>query len=229
MRDGENRLARAELIHEIRTHPKDPRLWRCLGLAGAELGQIREGIGAYRKSLLLDPASSIANKRYGLLLVKAGDFAVAVQPLRIAIESEPHNQALHLALLEAYLRTGKSDDAATEVENLLKSGSTEVQLETTSTLIRHEQLDRAQSILDPLSKVKPDLPEAHAQLGLVLMEKQQFEHAAWELGQAVLSLPTPQGTQWDSRRFCCAGTTIHGSRVSQWNQGAFREASPVPI
>lgn len=186
---GNYRLARAELINKIRTHPKDARLWRCLGLAEAELGQIREGIGAYKKSLELDPASSIANKRYGLLLVKAGDFASAVQPLRTAIESEPNNQALHLALLEAYLRTAKLDDAATEVESLLKSGSTEVQLETTSALIRHGQLDRAQSILDALSKVKPDLPEAHAQLGLVLMEKQQFEHAAWELGQAVLLVP----------------------------------------
>lgn len=186
---GNYRLAKPELINEIRIRPRDPRLWRCLGRAEAELGQIRQSIVAYKKSLLLDPASSIANKRYGLLLMKAGEFASAVQPLRTAIESEPNNQELHLALLEVYLRTGKSYDAATEVENLLKSGSTEVQLETTGTLIRNEQLDRAQSILDPLSKVKPDLPDAHAQLGLVLMEKQQFEDAAWELGQAVLLAP----------------------------------------
>jgi predicted Zn-dependent protease len=186
---GNYRLAKPELINEIRIRPKDPGLWRCLGRAEAEVGQIRQSIVAYKKSLLLDPVSSIANKRYGLLLMKAGEFASAVQPLRTAIESEPNNQELHLALLEVYLRTGNSYDAATEVENLLKSGSTEVQLETTSTLIRHEQLDRAQSILDPLSKVKPDLPDAHAQLGLVLMEKQQFEDAAWELGQAVLLAP----------------------------------------
>ena len=89
-----------------------------------------------------------------------------------------------LALIEAYLKTGRPDDAAARIEEVLKLSTSQDQLELTRILVRMKHVERAQEVLEGLVKSNADLAEAHGQLGLLLMEEEQFQGAAWELGQA---------------------------------------------
>jgi Flp pilus assembly protein TadD len=70
-----------------------------------------------------------------------------------------------------------------------KASSSEVKLKQAKTLARNNQVDAAQRILEELVNSSPDLAEAHADLGLLLLRKRQFDNAAWQLGRAVQLAP----------------------------------------
>jgi len=215
--------AKLAALAEVKIHPSDPRLWSCLGLANAELGQTDAAVNAYkrtlaldpkagpiwfrladlyisqhqpqraiesfRRGLLVDPGNSAANRNYGLLLLQAGKFQNAIVPLRTALKAGPENRGLQLALIEASLHVDKGASATAPIQSFMKSATVDDQLQLTSVLIRAQQFDRAQTILDGVNHETPGLPEVHAQKGLILMEREQFEQAATELGQAVLQAP----------------------------------------
>jgi cytochrome c-type biogenesis protein CcmH/NrfG len=69
------------------------------------------------------------------------------------------------------------------------TSSPDVRLKLAKTLVRKNQPDSAQKVLEELISASPDLAEAHAELGLLLLEKQEYEHAARELGRAVQLVP----------------------------------------
>lgn len=168
---------------------KTAPVWFRLAAVYSSENKTRQAIVCYRKGLAVDSANPAANKSYALLLLKAGNFVAAIPSLRTAIKAEPESKSLRLALIEVFLRTNRSGDAETEIERLLKSASNDDQLELTRILIGAKQLDRAQSILEGLTKSSPALAEAHAQFGLLLMEKERLEDAAWELGRAAQLAP----------------------------------------
>jgi tetratricopeptide (TPR) repeat protein len=165
-------------------NPRAADVW--FRLAGIYLSKkkTQQALTSYRNGLAVNPGNVAANKNYAQLLVQAGDFGAAVKPLQIATRGEPRNMQSQLALIEAYLKTGRPDDAAARIEEVLPLSTSQDQLELTRILVRMKHVDRAQEVLEGLVKSDSDLAEAHGQLGLLLMEKEQFQGAAWELGRA---------------------------------------------
>ena len=165
-------------------NPKAADVW--FRLAGIYVSQNKSqhALASYRNGLAVNPGNLSANKNYAQLLVQTGDFGGAVKPLLRVTRSEPGNMQSQLALIEAYLKTGRPYDAAARIEQLLKVSNSQDQLELTRILVRMKRVDRAQEVLEGLVKSNTNLAEAHGQLGLLLMEKEQFEGAALELGQA---------------------------------------------
>ncbi len=156
-------------------------------LAGIYLSEnkFQPALASYRKGLAVDPGNLSANKNYAQLLIQGGNFGAAVKPLETVTRREPGNMQSQFALIEAYLKTGRPDDAAARIEKVLTLSTSQDQLELTRILILMKHVERAQEVLEDLVKSNVDLAEAHGQLGLLLMEKEQFQGAAWELGQAV--------------------------------------------
>jgi tetratricopeptide (TPR) repeat protein len=173
-----------ECKRALSLNPKAADVW--FRLAGIYLSQNKsqQALASYRSGLAVNPGNLPANKNYAQLLVRAGDFGAAVRPLQRVTRSEPGNMQSQLALIEAYLKTGRSDDAAARIEELLTLSTSQDQLELTRILIRMKHFERAQGVLEGLVKSNINLAEAHGQLGLLLMQKERFQDAAWELGQA---------------------------------------------
>ena len=165
-------------------NPRAADVW--FRLAGIYLSQNKsqQALASYRSGLAVNPGNLSANKNYAHLLVQTGDFGAAVKPLERVTRSEPGNMQSQLALIEAYLKTGRPDNAAARIEEVLTLSTSQDQLELTRILVRMKHVDRAQEVLEGLVKSNIDLAEAHGQLGLLLMEQEQFQSAAWELGQA---------------------------------------------
>jgi protein O-GlcNAc transferase len=57
-------------------------------------------------------------------------------------------------------------------------------------LVQDHLLEAAEETLENVVRASPNLPEAHAALGLLLLKKSQFEEAARQLGRAVQLKPT---------------------------------------
>jgi len=178
-----------ECKRALSLNPKAADVW--FRLAGIYLSQNKsqQALTSYRKGLAVNPGNISANENYAQLLVQAGDFGAAIKPLQRVTRSEPGDMQSQLALIEAYLKTGRPDDAAARIEEVLKFSTSQDQLELTRILVRMKHVERAQEILEGLVKSDANLAEAHGQLGLLLMEKEQFQGAAWELGQAAQTEP----------------------------------------
>jgi tetratricopeptide (TPR) repeat protein len=183
-RPAQEQTAIDECKRALSLNPKAADVW--FRLAGIYLSQNKsqQALASYRSGLAVNPGNLSANKNYAQLLVQAGDFGAAVKPLERVTRREPGNMQSQLALIEAYLKTGRPDDAAARIEEALKLSTSQDQLELTRILVRMKHVDRAEAVLEGLVKSNSDLAEAHGQLGLLLMEKEQFQDAAWELGQA---------------------------------------------
>jgi cellulose synthase operon protein C len=154
--------------------------------------QIELAIDSYHHGFSVDSANPSANENYGRLLMQAGRFRESIAPLRIALKSEPENKALQLAVIDAYLHLGRTNEAKLLIDSFGRSAEIDQQLQLTNVLAQAKQFDRAQTILNDLTIEHPYSPEAHAQLGLILMEQEQFEKAATELGQAARIVPTSE-------------------------------------
>jgi tetratricopeptide (TPR) repeat protein len=173
-----------ECKRALSLNPRAADVW--FRMAGIYLSQNKsqQALASYRNGLAVNPENLSANKNYAQLLVQAGDFGAAVKPLERVTRREPGNMQSQLALIEAYLKTGRTDDAAARIEEVLTPSTSQDQLELTRILVRMKHVERAQEVLEGLVKSNTNLAEAHGQLGLLLMEKEQFQDAAWELGQA---------------------------------------------
>jgi tetratricopeptide (TPR) repeat protein len=173
-----------ECKRALSLNPKAADVWFRLAGIYQSQNKSEQALASYRSGLAVDPGNLSANKNYAQLLVQAGNFGAAVKPLERITRKEPGNVQSQLALIESYLKTGRTDDAAARIEAVLPLSDSQEQLELTRILVRMKHGDRAQEILEGLVKSNTDLAEAHGQLGLLLMEKEQYQSAVWELGQA---------------------------------------------
>jgi len=102
----------------------------------------------------------------------------------------PAELPIQAATAVACVKQGMDDQVERGQENPGPAiSSPDVKLKLAKTLVRKNQLDSAQKVLEELISASPDLAEAHAELGLLFLRKQEYEHAAWELGRAVQLVP----------------------------------------
>jgi tetratricopeptide (TPR) repeat protein len=188
-RTTEQQTTIEECQRALSLHPRDADLWFRLAEIYSSQNKSQQALISYRNGLAVNPEKLSANENYARLLVQAGDFGAAVKPLQRVTRAEPGNMQAQLALIEAYRRSGRPDDAAARIDEVLPLATSQDQLELTRILIRMKHAERAQAILEGLVKSNSDLAEAHGQLGLLLMEKEQYESAALELGQAAQAEP----------------------------------------
>ena len=167
----------SSLKQSLAKRSHDAHLLVCLGDVDARIGNPLAVMDSYRKALAVD-AGNIGAWR-GIAALE-----------RIALKDDSSNWDLRLQLIEATLHLNPKTELEAQINLFLKSGpSQDEELKLTAILIAAGTLDRAQTILAELTKTEPVPVEAGFQLGLILMEKGDYEAAVMDLGRAVQPEP----------------------------------------
>lgn len=171
--------------------PKDAQTHFNLGLLYRRKGDAQKALEMYRRGLGLDPKDAGANQNYALLLMEAGKFREAIPFLQKLRALGTADLSVGVALIESYLKAGMNEEGKKEIDAFLRAPSVKStdQLKLAKVLIEDQQPIAAQSVLEHVVKTSPDSAEAHAQLGQLLADRDQYEEAAREMGRAVQLSP----------------------------------------
>lgn len=167
--------------------PRDSHGYFDLGALYLERGAVGRALQAYRQGLALDPSNVTANQNFAFLLMKAGKFQEAVQPLRKLKRVRSADLAVRVALIESLLRCGMVQSGQREVSEFLAlpSVTPSDQVKLADVLTEDHQFPAVREVLEHVVQVSPDFAGAHARLGSLLLGEKKYEDAARELGRAV--------------------------------------------
>jgi tetratricopeptide (TPR) repeat protein len=171
--------------------PANAQAYFNLGLLYAKKGLFEKASEMYRRGLALDADDPAGNQNYALLLMQAGKFRDAVGHLQKLRALQGDALSVRVALIESYMKSGMQSEGEREVREFLDSrgaGPTE-QLKLAQVLVEDKLPDEARLVLEHVVRVAPDSAEAHARLGMLFSNKDQFEDAARYLGRAVELAP----------------------------------------
>jgi len=135
--------------------------------------------------------SPTEEKQQAIALINAGRFKEAIDRLQSLNKIYRSDTSIQIALVNAYLKAGMSSEGEKEAEGLLSSSTLSEAdgLALAKVLIAERQRDAAQKVLAEVAARWPEKAQAHAELGLLLSAKSQFEQAVWQLGRAVQLRP----------------------------------------
>jgi len=171
--------------------PDDAQSYFNLGLLYGRKGDVLKATEAYQQGLRLEPNNAPANQNYALLLMAQQQFREAVAPLKVLRLTDPGSLPARVALIECYLKTKMPDEAAQEIQAYLEQPTVPVndQLKLAKVLLENNEPASAQAVLQTAVKTPPEFPEAHYDLGVLYLNKSQYENAVRELGRAVQLAP----------------------------------------
>jgi Tfp pilus assembly protein PilF len=120
--DNKNEAASKAFTHALALDPKFSPAFAYLGMIDVDLGKIREAIDHYQKALALDERSAVDHYLIAEAWTKLTppDDERAERHLRRALVLDPEFQQAHLALGKLYFRTVRLQDAAAELEGVVK-------------------------------------------------------------------------------------------------------------
>jgi tetratricopeptide (TPR) repeat protein len=175
--------------------PNDAQTHFNLGLLYRRKGDAQKALEMYQKGLRLDPDDPAANQNYALLLMEKERFREAIAPLQKLSTRGTPDLSVRVALIESYFKGDMKEQGGREIESFLQApqATTADQLKLAKVLIEDKQPEAAQLVLEHVVKASPDSVEAHAQLGQLLADKEQYEDAAREMGRAAHLSPDTAG------------------------------------
>lgn len=179
--------------------PDDAQSFFNLGSLYGRRNEAAKAIEAYQRGLKIEPDNPAANQNYALLLMGQGTFREAIRPLEKLRALDGRNLSVHIALIECYAKSGMKGEADAEIQALLKlPGVTpEECLKLAKVLLADRQPHSARTVLEHVTSIAPESPEAHSDLGILLLNDGRFEDAIRELGRAVQL--APESSQYSLR------------------------------
>ncbi|MFN7996856.1 MAG: tetratricopeptide repeat protein [Bryobacteraceae bacterium] len=173
--------------------PDDAQSYFNLGLLYGKKRDIGKATEAYQKGLRREPENTAANQNYALLLIAQERFREALEPLRLLRGKDARNFPVRVTLIECYLKAHLVDEAAGEIQSYLEIPDVPVneQLKLAKVLLENNQAASAQAVLQNAVKTPPESPEAHYDLGVLYLNRNDFEKAVRELGRAAQMAPDP--------------------------------------
>ena len=127
----------------------------------------------YQTSLRNSPKSAVLYLNLGVLNDEKGYARIASNFYEDAIALQPSYLQAHINLANAYMKTGRLDDAATEYQQVLVYDPENLgaQLKSAQLLAMKGDSDSALSLLMRLVNEHPDSSEAETDLGIVLYQR----------------------------------------------------------
>jgi tetratricopeptide (TPR) repeat protein len=113
-------LAFLEFKRELEIAPSNPRSQVLMAWALLMQDRASDALPYARKAVEEMPVSAGAQLVLGRSLVKLGDLKEGTNHLEQALQTDPENLEVHIALAEAYSRSGRSEDAQRERSMSLK-------------------------------------------------------------------------------------------------------------
>jgi tetratricopeptide (TPR) repeat protein len=172
--------------------PDDAQSFFNLGLLYGRKNQTAKAVDAYQRGLKLEPNNAPAIQNYALLLMAQGRFREAAAPLERLRAREAGNLPVRLTLIDCYSKAGMKSELAREVQAALElPGLTSSDcLRLAKMLLEDHQRESAGVVLEHAASMTPESAEAHYDLGLLLLDKSEYEGATRELGRAAQLDPT---------------------------------------
>jgi superkiller protein 3 len=183
---GEDESAIKAFERARRLAPQEAPPYFGLGLAYMKTGDLEKALEAYRGGLARDPNDVAANQNYAFLLTENGDFRDAVEPLKRLKSLQPENVSTRATLIEAYLKAGMKNEGEGEINLLLSAhiAAMKEELSLAKLLLADGEGRAAVEVLQHAAATWPEAAEPHGDLGLLLVQGQQYEAAVSELGRA---------------------------------------------
>src|SRR5262249_24234964 len=153
--------------------PRDARVCFDLGVLYMGKGVTDEALEMYSRGLTLDPRNEAGNQNYAFLLMQRGKSCEAVGPLRRLNGMRGEDLSVSVSLIESLLKCGNEQAGQRELEEFLQwpLAAVEGQMKLAKVLVQDRLLEAAQQTLKNVLRTSPDFAEAHADLGLLLLEK----------------------------------------------------------
>ncbi|HXJ39994.1 MAG TPA: tetratricopeptide repeat protein, partial [Bryobacteraceae bacterium] len=159
--------------------PDDAQSLFNLGLLYGRQNQTAKAVDAYQRGLKLAPDNAAAIQNYALLLMTQERFRAAAGPLEKLRDMEARNLPVRFTLIECYAKSGMKSELAQEIQAVLKMpglASADC-LRLAKVLLEARQREAAELVLQRAAAMSPESAEAHYDLGLLLLDKSQFEDA----------------------------------------------------
>lgn len=211
---GDLEFARNHLERAVQLRPDFADAHYNLGVALWYSGTKEKALSELRESVRLDPAAGASYAFLGMALRQSNDLAGARVSLERAIALLPPTTATYIDLATVFLRLGNLDEALGQLETGLNAPSS-VPAPDWDTAIQdlrkvvakdagradvHNMLglllgrkgaDSGEVVAEfrEAVRVRPDYPQAHNNLGLVLAQSDQDEKAIAEFREAIRLLP----------------------------------------
>jgi tetratricopeptide (TPR) repeat protein len=155
-------------------------------------GSIPEAVEYYAKAFIVGYQGGADSRyRYAVALVTRGDGDAALEHLGAAIKSNPkHGEALflHGQLLNERGRFEAAERALRDSEAYTDAGA-DYLVQLTIALIGQDELDKAEEVARKFIRTHPTNARAHALLGEIYLNRQQYEPARAQLIRALRTDP----------------------------------------
>jgi tetratricopeptide (TPR) repeat protein len=176
--------------------PDDAQSLFNLGLLYGRKNDTEKASDAYLRGLKLEPDNAGANQNFALLLMAQNRFREAVPSLERLCRAKPLDLAAHAALLGCYAKARMDNEVARETEAILGLPDLTAAegLRLAKMLLDDQQTESARMILARVTKLAPESTEAHYDLGLMYLNKSDYEAAVREFGYAVQLAPQTAGS-----------------------------------
>ena len=167
--------------------PKDPFIWKALGIIFKENGKISESISANKKSLKLNPNDAEVHNNLGFVYQESKDYDEAKQWYDEAIRLQPNYEVAHHNLGLIYHLQEKYDQAEISYKKAIKikPNYSPVYNNLGNVLIKQGKIIEAEDCYNQAIKFEKGNPEAYNNLGVVLQRLGKIEEAKTAYKQAL--------------------------------------------
>jgi tetratricopeptide (TPR) repeat protein len=153
-----------------------------------------EAVKEFRAALSLNPVSVAAHVGLGVALQETGDAVGAVTQFQKAIQLDPHDAAAHYHLAVAFGREGNLNEAKAELVETLKLRPDSAEAHYTLGLLLVDwpypkDFAGAAKQFEEALKYKANFPEAHEELGEVLLTLGNWDAALAQFRAAIRLKP----------------------------------------
>ena len=175
--------------------PQDPQILFNLAALYAQTNNPDRALKMYGQGLVLEPDDPSANQNYALLLMNRGQFKQALIPLQKLRALRPDQLPVRVSLVECEMKAGLRENAQQELRAFLDTPGLTVhdRIKTAGVFMESQVPEAAEIVLKDTVRRYDDSAEAHAGLGKLFLDRNQYEDAVTELGRAAQLAPdTPK-------------------------------------
>jgi tetratricopeptide (TPR) repeat protein len=179
------------LAHARDLDPSNAAIHFLIAITCNELRVPVEAKASLEKALELDPENAYFNYAMGSMLLQWSDKARATPYLERFVARKPDDARGHLALATSYAEAGRAPEARAELTIPLKNPQTRAGAAYLLACLakKEDDIDAAVQYFKQVISIEPNSPEAHAELGLLLLRRDEVDEARRETELALAADP----------------------------------------
>ncbi|MEM6733407.1 MAG: tetratricopeptide repeat protein, partial [Myxococcota bacterium] len=181
-----------QLLNDAKRLEPSAEIYILLGRVEANQQRFDSAMEAYQEALKLSGGDQKVRLELGVLQLRRGNPADAVDSLRMVLKDDPANGKAVAALGDALTNVGKYRDALQVYQRALRAGRRDTNILMKSALIQLQQLNQLPQAVKALREVldqEPQRAEAHYYLGYAYKDMGRSADARRELERFIQQDP----------------------------------------